>query len=98
MYEIRKTAQFDSWFKGIRDSITQKRLLARLRKVSLGGLGDVSPIANGIWEMREHFGVGWRMYYIQYGKQVLLMLGGGSKSTQAADIKQLKKLLENLER
>jgi putative addiction module killer protein len=98
MYEIRKTAQFDRWFKGIRDSIAQKRLLARLRKVSLGSLGDVSPIANGIWEMREHFGVGWRMYYIQYGKQVLLMLGGGSKSTQAADIKQVKKLLENLEK
>ena len=98
MYEIRKTAPFDSWFKGIRDSIAQKRLLARLRKVSLGGLGDVSPIANGIWEMREHFGVGWRMYYIQYGKQVLLMLGGGQKSTQAADVKQVKKLLENLER
>jgi putative addiction module killer protein len=48
--------------------------------------------------MREHFGVGWRMYYIQYGKQVLLMLGGGSKSTQAADIKQVKRLLENLEK
>ena len=63
MYEIRKTEQFDNWFKSIRESIAQKRLLARLRRVSLGSLGDVSPIANGIWEMREHFGVGWRMYY-----------------------------------
>ena len=98
MYEIRKTAQFDSWFKSIRDPIAQKRLLARLRKVGLGSLGDVSPIANGIWEMREHFGVGWRMYYIQYGKQILLMLGGGSKATQAADTKQVKTLLENLEK
>lgn len=98
MYEIRKTEHFDRWFKGIRDSVAQKRLLARLRKVSLGSLGDVSPIVDGIWEMREHFGVGWRMYYIQYGKQILLMLGGGSKATQAADIKQLKKLLANLEK
>ncbi len=54
MYEIRKTEEFDGWLKGIRDSVTQKRLLARLRKVSLGSLGDVSLIANGIWEMREH--------------------------------------------
>jgi putative addiction module killer protein len=98
MYEIRKTVEFDCWFKGIRDSITQKRLLTRLRKVNLGNLGDVSPVANGIWEMREHFGVGWRMYYIQHGRLILLMLGGGSKATQAADIKQVKRLLENLEK
>lgn len=98
MYEIRKTNKFEAWFRGIRDSVTQKRLLARLRKVNLGNLGDVSPLANGIWEMREHFGIGWRMYYIQYGRLALLMLGGGSKSTQSADIKQVKKLLENLEK
>jgi putative addiction module killer protein len=98
MYEIRKTEEFDGWLKGIRDSVTQKRLLARLRKVSLGSLGDVSPIANGIWEMREHFGVGWRMYYIQHGRIVLLMLGGGSKATQTSDIERVKKRLENLEK
>ncbi|MBU3623232.1 type II toxin-antitoxin system RelE/ParE family toxin [Polynucleobacter sp. AP-Latsch-80-C2] len=98
MYEIRKTEEFESWLKGIRDSITQKRLLARLRKLSLGSLGDVSPIANGIWEMREHFGVGWRMYYIQYEKIFLLMLGGGSKATQASDIERVKRLLKNLEK
>ena len=98
MYEIRKTEEFESWLKGIRDSITQTRLLARLRKVSLGSLGDVSPIANGIWEMREHFGVGWRMYYIQHGRIVLLMLGGGSKATQTSDIERVKKRLENLEK
>ena len=98
MYEIRKTEEFDGWLKEIRDSVTQKRLLARLRKVSLGSLGDVSPIANGIWEMREHFGVGWRMYYIQHGRIVLLMLGGGSKATQTSDIERVKKRLENLEK
>ena len=98
MYEIRKTEEFEVWFTGIRESVIQKRLLARLRKVHLGNLGDVSPVANGIWEMREHFGVGWRVYYIQYGRLVLLMLGGGTKATQAADIKRVKRLLENLEK
>ena len=98
MYEIRTTEEFDGWLKSIRDSVTQKRLITRLRKVGLGSLGDVRPIANGIWEMREHFGVGWRMYYIQYGRMVFLMLGGGCKATQAADIKQVKRLLENLEK
>ena len=97
MYEIRKTVQFDVWFKGIKDPVSQKRLLVRLRKASLGNLGDVRPIAKGIWEMREHFGVGWRMYYTMVGKVVVVMLGGGSKATQSSDIKQVKRILENLE-
>ncbi|MBU3544002.1 type II toxin-antitoxin system RelE/ParE family toxin [Polynucleobacter sp. MWH-Mekk-B1] len=97
MYEIRKTAEFEAWFNGIRDSYTQKRLLARLRKVTLGNFGDISPIADGLWEMREHFGAGWRMYFVRYGKVVVVMLGGGSKATQKADIKEVKKLLQKLE-
>ena len=55
------------------------------------------PIAGGIWEMREHFGSGWRMYYMRHGKAIILMLGGGSKSTQEADIKRVKRLLQTLE-
>jgi putative addiction module killer protein len=97
MYEIKKTDEFESWFVAIRDPLTRGRLLSRLRKVSLGSVGDVAPIVNGIWEMREHFGAGWRMYYVQRKKTVILMLGGGCKSTQAADINRVKKLLPTLE-
>ena len=97
MYEIKKTNEFESWFVAIRDPLTRGRLLSRLRKVSLGSIGDVAPIANGVWEMREHFGAGWRMYYVQRRKTIILMLGGGSKSTQAADIKRVKQLLLTLE-
>lgn len=97
MYEINKTSEFEEWLAGIRDPIARGRLLARLRKVSLGNLGDVGPISDGIWEMREHFGSGWRMYYVQRGKRMILMLGGGAKSTQGADIKMVKKLLQTLE-
>ena len=63
MYEINKTVEFEVWFKAIRDPLTRGRLLARLRRVTLGNLGDVAPITDvsGIWEIREHFGVGWRM-------------------------------------
>ena len=63
----------------------------------MGNLGDVSLISSGVWEMREHFGAGWRMYYIQRGKVIVVMLGGGSKATQAADIKEAKKLAQSLE-
>jgi putative addiction module killer protein len=97
MYEIKQTPEFEFWLRSIRESKVRGRLLARIRKVSLGNLGDVAPIAEGIWEMREHFGSGWRMYYIQRRKKIILMLGGGSKSTQEADIKKAKKLLQLLE-
>ncbi|WP_316935005.1 type II toxin-antitoxin system RelE/ParE family toxin [Polynucleobacter wuianus] len=70
MYEIKKTDEFESWFGTIRDPKTRGRLLSRLRKVSLGTVGDVAPIAHGIWEMPEHFGAGWRMYYIQHKRRL----------------------------
>ena len=97
MYDIRKTPEFDAWLNGLRDSLTRQRLVTRLRKVSLGNFGDVSPVSEGVWEMREHFGSGWRMYYIQHGKLIVVMLGGGKKSTQVSDIKMVKKLLQTLE-
>ena len=51
-----------------------------------GNLGDVKPVGEGVWEMREFFGPGWRMYYLQRGDVLIVMLGGGNKSTQSADI------------
>jgi putative addiction module killer protein len=99
MYEINKTLEFEAWLSAIRDPLTRGRLLARLRKVALGNLGDVAPISdsNGIWEMREHFGAGWRIYYIVRKQVLVIVLGGGIKSTQVADIKKVKKILLTME-
>ena len=97
MYEINRTNEFEAWLNTIRDPLTRGRLIARLRRVALGNLGDVAPISEGVFEMREHFGAGWRMYYIQRRKVIIVMLGGGCKSTQAADIKRVKKLLLTME-
>ena len=66
-------------------------------ELQLGLLGDVKPVGDGVFEMREDFGSGWRMYYIKRGDIVILMLGGGDKSTQAKDIKAAKDLAETLE-
>ena len=66
--------------------MAQRRLVARLRKASLGNLGDVKPVGKGVVEMREHFGPGWRMYYTLRGDQLVIMLGGGSKTSQRTDI------------
>ena len=77
--------------------MTHRRLLVRLRKASLGNLGDVKPVGAGVFEMREHFGPGWRMYYVQRGAVLIVMLGGGDKSTQTTDIAKAVKLAATLE-
>lgn len=76
--------------------MTKRRLVARLRKAQLGNLGDTKPVGDGVFEMRENFGPGWRFYYIQRGAVLIVMLGGGDKSTQAADITEAKRLAETL--
>ena len=63
----------------------------------LGNLGDVKAVGNCVVEMREHFGAGWRMYYVQRGETLIVMLGGGGKSTQSADIAKAVKLAAKLE-
>jgi putative addiction module killer protein len=63
--------------RSVKDDMTRRRLLMRLRKVSLGNLGDVKPVGDGVWEMREFFGPRWRMYYVQQGSVMVVMLGGG---------------------
>jgi putative addiction module killer protein len=97
MFTIKRTPEFDVWFTGIRDGLTRRRLVARLRKAQLGNLGDVKPIEAGVFEMRENFGPGWRMYYLRRGAMLIVMLGGGDKSTQAADISKAVKLAARIE-
>jgi putative addiction module killer protein len=97
MFTIRRTAQFDAWFAGLRDVRTRQRLVARLRKAQLGNLGDCKSIGAGVYEMREHFGPGWRMYYVRRGRVLIVMLGGGDKSTQTTDVAKALKLAERIE-
>ena len=97
MVTVRTLPQFDAWLSRLRDGPTQRRLVARLRKAQLGNLGDVRPLGDGVFEMREHFGPGWRMYYIQRGTVLIVMLGGGDKSTQAVDIAKAVKIAALIE-
>jgi len=86
MYTVIQIPAFSNWLRAITDRPTQVRLMKRLRKAQLGNLGDVKQVGSGVWEMREFFGPGWRMYYIQRGDLLIVMLGGGDKSTQSVDI------------
>ncbi len=92
MYSIKLLPGFTAWLHGLKDRPTLIRLLRRLDKAQRGVLGDVKPVGDGIFEMREHFGPGWRMYYLQRGSALIVMLGGGDKSTQSADIAKARKL------
>ena len=97
MYKIKRTDDFSNWLDGLKDPITKQRLVGRLRKAMNGNLGDTKFVGEGVFEMREHFGCGWRMYYVQRGDILLVMLGGGGKSTQASDIAKAQKLASTLE-
>ena len=97
MYKVLETNNFLKWLDGLKDLQTRIRLARRLDKARLGNLGDVKALNNGVYEMREKFGPGWRMYYLLRGKTIIVMLGGGDKSSQSSDIKAAKRLAEQLE-
>ena len=96
-HTLRLTSEFSCWIKGLKDALTRQRLSMRLRKAQLGNLGDVESVGEGVFEMREHFGPRWRMYYVQRGQTLVVMLGGGDKSSQQADIRRAIALSKSLE-
>ena len=97
MYTVKRTSEFASWLDGLEDHSTKLRLARRLERAQMGNLGDVKPVGHGVHEMREHFGPGWRMYYAKRGATLVVMLGGGDKSRQAAYIARAIKLAATLE-
>ena len=80
MFVIRRLPAFDAWFAGLRDGATRIRLARRLDKVQRGSLGDVKPVGDGVFEMREFFGPGWRLYYVARGGVLIVMLGGVTRA------------------
>lgn len=97
MYSIKPLPEFTAWLNGLKDGMTHRRLARRLEKAQKGNLGDVKSVGDGVFEMREHFGPGWRMYYVQRGEVLIVMLGGGDKATQSSDIAKAVRLAALLE-
>jgi putative addiction module killer protein len=96
MFSVIETEEFSEWLDSLRDRATRIRLARRLDKVRAGNLGDAKPVGTGVFEMREFFGPGWRMYYVERSGAIIMMLGGGDKSTQGADIQKAIKLAKEL--
>ncbi len=89
MFEVRQTAAFSIWLAALADPIARAAVLTRLGRLALGNPGDVGSVGSGVSELRIDIGPGYRLYYMRAGEAVYLMLGGGDKSTQAADIKRV---------
>ncbi|MDQ7050782.1 MAG: type II toxin-antitoxin system RelE/ParE family toxin [Enterobacterales bacterium] len=93
MYEIRKTKIFEKWLCSLRD----RRAKARIDRVKFGNFGDVSPVGEGVSEMRIFYGPGYRVYFIQQGKDIVILLSDGDKSSQPKDILQAKEIAKQIE-
>jgi len=88
MLTLLLSEEFDQWLLKLRDSRARARIVARIRSASLGNLGDVAPVGEGVWEFRVHYGPGYRLYYTRRGDTVYLLLVGGDKSSQKRDIRK----------
>jgi putative addiction module killer protein len=84
--EILQSESYRRWFGGLRDQRAQARINARIRRLSLGNAGDVKPVGRGVSELRIDYGPGYRVYFMQRGSIVVVLLAGGDKRTQQADI------------
>ena len=96
MKVIHITAVFDEWFAALRDRQGRLRIQARIDRAQFGNLGDCEPVGDGVSEMRIHVGPGYRVYFVERGPEIVFLLAGGDKSTQATDIKTALKLVRQL--
>ena len=87
---------FDAWFSALRDRAAARRIQARIDRAEAGNLGDCAPVGGGVSEMRIHHGPGYRVYFVQRGLEVIVLLGGGDKSTQSRDIASAIELVKQL--
>ena len=92
MFSIRALPEFTRWLNGLSDAAVRGVVVARIRRIEHGLMGDVEPVGEGVSELRIHLGAGWRVYFVRRGARLIVLLGGGAKRSQKADIKRAKAL------
>ena len=96
MPQIRKTDAYAAWIDDLRDLKGRARILVRIERLAAGNPGDVKPVGEGVSELRIDYGPGYRVYFTRRGQELVILLAGGDKSTQATDIKTALRLARNL--
>ena len=96
MIEVRQTAEFSGWLHRLRNANAVARIVGRIRRMELGNPGDVRGVGKGVMEMRIAYGPGYRVYYVQRGMAIVILLCGGDKRTQRDDIKRAHEFAERL--
>ena len=94
MVEVLTTQVFDQWLRKLKDRQARLRIAERIDRLAHGNPGDTKPVGQGVWELRLTYGPGYRVYYLQDGGNLVLLLCGGDKSTQQADIERAHRLAD----
>jgi putative addiction module killer protein len=97
VHSIKPLPEFTTWLDDLTDESVRGIIAARIKRLALGLMGDVEPVGGGVSELRIHIGAGWRVYFVQRERDVIVLLAGGSKRTQKADIKRAKALASRLD-
>lgn len=96
MFSVLTTEIFDRWFERLGDQRAKARILARTRRITLGNLGDWKPVGARVGELRIDYGPGYRLYFTRRGSNIVILLAGGDKSSQARDIQMAVDVAQNL--
>lgn len=97
MTEIRRTIEFSEWLGALRDGRAKRAIAARIDRLARGNPGDVRPVGHGVSELRIRYGPGYRVYFVKRGQVLIVLLCGGDKSSQDADIARAQELARELE-
>ena len=96
MLEIRKTETYAQWIDSLRDLQARARIQVRIERLAAGNPGDVKAVGEGVSELRIDYGPGYRVYFTKRGREVVILLAGGDKTTKFADIKTALRISSNL--
>lgn len=96
MLEIRKTEAYVQWIDNLRDLQARARVQVRIERLAAGNPGDIKVVGEGVSELRIDYGPGYRVYFTKRGREIVILLAGGDKTTQSADIRIALRLARNL--